>query len=146
MDGDNIHLDLWDTAGQERFKAIAKNYFKGAHGFLFVYDITQKSSFEGMKHWIKEAEKNSGQFKYVIVGNKSDLEDARQVEYSELQELGENYNAAYFETSAKKNINVIEAFTELATAINHDYVSPVDKNAALENKEDEKPKKKKCHC
>lgn len=99
-----------------------------------------------MKHWIKEAEKNSGQFKYVIVGNKSDLEDARQVEYSELQELGENYNAAYFETSAKKNINVIEAFTELATAINHDYVSPVDKNAALENKEDEKPKKKKCHC
>ena len=149
INNENIHLDLWDTAGQERFKSIAKNYFKGAHGFLFVYDITRKESFDGMKNWIREAERNSGHFQYVIVGNKCDLEDKRQVPFEDLKRLGENYNAPYFEASAKMEINVNECFSVLANNINDAFQPPETQptSSKLTKKKSSKKKDdKNCNC
>ena len=77
--GATINLQIWDTAGEERFKSITQNYMKGADGILYVYDITQKSSFVNIKTWIKESEEITEGFQKLIVGNKIDLEKERKV-------------------------------------------------------------------
>ena len=86
---DNIEykLNIWDTAGQERFKAITKSFFKAADGIVFVYDVTNKPSFENIKNWIKDAESKANDFKIIIVGNKIDLNDSREVSFEEGKNL-----------------------------------------------------------
>ena len=74
-----VKLQIWDTAGQERFHSITNNFFHNADGILFVYDITNEKSFEGVKNWIKEAEEVGDYFKRIIIGNKCDLEKYREV-------------------------------------------------------------------
>ena len=108
-DGYNIRLQLWDTAGQERFNSITKNIYRNTNGVLFVYDVTNRKSFNSMKNWIKDTEKIDKDIKGIILGNKIDLEE-REVETEELEELGNKMNMKFLETSAKENINVKEAF------------------------------------
>ena len=103
-DNNKIRLDIWDTAGQERFRGLAKNYFRGAHGFILVYDITNKESFNKLKNWIndvKEKMKEEGSFRIAIVGNKKDCEDDREVDFDKLKNFGENNNVFFSEISAK---------------------------------------------
>ena len=69
----NINLNIWDTAGQERFKSITKTFFNNTNGIIFVYDITSKESFDGVKNWIKDSEVY-GKFESLLCGNKCDLE------------------------------------------------------------------------
>jgi len=73
----NIKLQIWDTAGQERFHSITNNFFHNADGILFVYDITSRQSFNGVKVWIKEAEEFGDFYKRILIGNKCDLNDKR---------------------------------------------------------------------
>ena len=109
----NIKLKIWDTSGQERFRSIAKSYLKNADGIIFVYDITCKKSFEGVKDCVKEAE-GQGIYKQIIIGNKCDLKDKRQVTTEMLNKFAEKKKIQAFETSAKTNINVSKAFESLA--------------------------------
>ena len=108
-DGYNIRLQIWDTAGQERFNSITKNIYRNTNGVLFVYDATNRKSYNSMKNWIKDTEKIDKDIKGIILANKIDLEE-REVNTDELEELGNKMNMKFLETSAKDNINVKEAF------------------------------------
>ena len=74
-----IKIQLWDTSGQERFRSITHTFLKGANGIAFIYDITNKKSFENVKDWIKDAEINGSGFEKILIGNKIDLEGKREV-------------------------------------------------------------------
>ena len=113
----DIILNIWDTAGQERFKAITKSFFKAADGIVFVYDVTNKPSFENIKNWIKDAESKANDFKIIIVGNKIDLNDSREVSFEEGKNLAKKKNCPFFESSAKDKINIDEIFITLLEEI-----------------------------
>ena len=73
LNGTKIILKIWDTCGQERYKSLAKTFIKDADGILFVYDISNKQSFEHIKDWIRESEEANGEFQKIVLGNKIDL-------------------------------------------------------------------------
>jgi len=115
---ENIRLEIWDTAGQERFKAITRSYLRGAEGILLVYDITDKTSFEDVKTWMAQIEQFAENVcNKVLVGNKCDLEDDRAVTRDEGEEMAKNYGINFYEASAKSNLNIAEAFGDLAKQV-----------------------------
>lgn len=89
--GSTVKLQIWDTAGQERFKTITASYYKGAHGIILVYDITDRQSFKDIENWLAEVDKygNENVVK-LLVGNKSDLEANRQVKTEEGKTLADS--------------------------------------------------------
>jgi len=111
-----INLNIWDTAGQERFKSITKSFFNNTNGVVFVYDITNKKSFEGAKNWIKDSEPY-GKFQFLLCGNKLDLEKNRDVSIDALKEYGLKKKIPVFETSAKTGANLNEVFKKLIDLI-----------------------------
>ena len=114
IDEKRIKMQIWDTAGQERFKNIIASYYRGAHGILLIYDVTDKDSFKNLSNWLIEIEKNSNKnVLKVLIGNKTDLEDKRVISYNQGKEFADSYGLKYIETSAKKNLNVNEAFSTL---------------------------------
>lgn len=116
--GSTVKLQIWDTAGQERFKTITASYYKGAHGIILVYDITDRQSFKDIENWLAEVDKygNENVVK-LLVGNKSDLEASRQVKTEEGKTLADSLGIKFLETSAKDAVNVEKAFTTLSTEI-----------------------------
>ena len=114
IDEKKIKMQIWDTAGQERFKNIIASYYRGAHGILLIYDVTDKDSFKNLNNWLIEIEKNASKnVLKVLIGNKSDLEDKRVITYNQGKEFADNFGLKFIETSAKKNLNVNEAFETL---------------------------------
>ena len=121
INGKEIKIELWDTAGQERFRNIAKNYFQSSDGFLLVYDLTKKSSFENLEFWNTQINLNAPkETKYILVGNKKDLENQREVQIEEGEDFAKKNNIKFFETSAKDGTNVIDVFETLAKEIVND--------------------------
>ena len=89
VDGKDVKLQIWDTAGQDRFRTITSSYYRGAQGILIVYDCTDKESFENIKTWMNEIDKYAQESVIrLLVGNKADLAERRQVTYEEGIELG----------------------------------------------------------
>ena len=118
VDTKTVKLQIWDTAGQERFKTITSSYYKGAHGIIVTYDITNRDSFTAVQNWMAEVEKHaSDNISRILVGNKSDLESARAVSTEEGAELAEHYCVRFLETSAKDSKNVEQAFTLMTREI-----------------------------
>ena len=113
-DGVIVKGQIWDTAGQDRFRAIATAYYRGAHGALIVYDITNEQSFETLEGWFKEIEAiTDTDCLNVLIGNKCDLALARTVSTQRGKEFAERHNIRFLETSAANSTNVDVAFTEL---------------------------------
>mmetsp|Transcript_24733 Transcript_24733/g.39743 ORF Transcript_24733/g.39743 Transcript_24733/m.39743 type:complete len:193 (+) Transcript_24733:101-679(+) len=109
---------VWDTAGQEQFRTITRNYYRGAQGVLLVYDITNKDSFKHVAKWIKDVENYAEPgVSVVLLGNKCDLEDKRQVTRSEGQAIAQEYEVEFFETSALSGSSVEESFGSLVEKI-----------------------------
>ena len=112
-----INLQIWDTAGQERFRSIAKNSYKGADGIILMYDITNLGTFKHIKNWITDikskTDKPLDKLALIIVGNKSDLEDKREVRQKNIDELKSEHGLNIMETSAKDNKNINECIIEL---------------------------------
>ena len=113
----DINLQIWDTAGQERFRSITQSFMKGADGILYVYDITQKKTFDDLKTWISQSEESAEGFKKIIVGNKIDLEDERAVTKEKLQKFCDEKKIQGIEVSAKIGKNLSECFEALAKLI-----------------------------
>ena len=104
-------IHIWDTAGQERFRSLAINYLNNSHGFIFIYDITSKESFNNVETWINLAlEKKAPNIANFLVGNKSDREGERKVSAEEGENLAKTKNLFFLETSAKIDNNVQKLF------------------------------------
>ncbi|CAD8112247.1 unnamed protein product [Paramecium sonneborni] len=114
----NVKLQIWDTAGQDRFRTITCSYYRGAQGIIIVYDITDRESFENVKTWIAEIDKYASEsVNRMLVGNKADITERREVSYEEGLELSRQYQFPFYETSAKSSINVEAAFTHITKNI-----------------------------
>ena len=131
INGKAYKLHIWDTAGQERYKAITKNFYKHAQGIIFVYDVSVRETFLNLKNWMQTAKYEERDFKILIVGNKADKENDRQVTLDELIKLAKSKNCQYFETSAKKNINVETIFLSITESIIKDLKEVDDSNSNL---------------
>ncbi|KAI8068854.1 putative GTP-binding protein ypt1 [Thamnidium elegans] len=118
LDGKVCKLQIWDTAGQERFRTITSSYYRGAHGIIVVYDVTDNESFENVKEWLREIERYASEgVNRLLVGNKSDLTDKRQVTLSNSKKWADSVNIPILETSAKNSSNVEQAFLTMARQI-----------------------------
>merc|ERR1712199_136064 len=88
LDGKTIKLQIWDTAGQERFRTITSSYYRGAHGIIVVYDITDADSFGNVKQWLEEIQRYACEgVNKLMVGNKCDLASKRKVEKKAAEEF-----------------------------------------------------------
>ena len=113
-----IKGQIWDTAGQERYRAITSSYYKGAHGAFVVYDITLKESFEAVDRWINDLRNNTDErLEIILIGNKSDLEEKRQVTKEEGEEKAKEKEVAFMETSALNCNNIEKAFNEILNKV-----------------------------
>ena len=96
IDEKKIKMQIWDTAGQERFKNIIASYYRGAHGILLLYDVTDKDSFKNLNNWLIEIEKNANKnVLKILIGNKTDLEDKRVISYNQGKEFADNYGLKF---------------------------------------------------
>ncbi|PAV61077.1 hypothetical protein WR25_25325 [Diploscapter pachys] len=113
-----IGVDFWDTAGQERFRTITSSYYRGAHGIIVVYDITDQESFNNVKQWLQEIDRYACEnVNKLLVGNKSDLTAKRAVDTQAAKEYADQLGIPFLETSAKSSTNVEQAFLTMASEI-----------------------------
>jgi len=117
--GKTVKLQIWDTAGQERFRAVTRNYYRGAAGALLVYDVTRRSTYQNLSTWLSDARRHLTNPNTVImlVGNKTDLAKQRQVTFEEASKFAEENGLIFIETSAKTGENVEETFLRTAKKI-----------------------------
>ncbi|CAO3633391.1 unnamed protein product [Cunninghamella blakesleeana] len=118
LEGKTVKLQIWDTAGQERFRTITSSYYRGAHGIIVVYDVTDQDSFNNVKQWLSEIERYAAEgVNKLLVGNKSDLTDKKVVDTEQAKELADTLKIPLLETSAKDATNVEQAFLTMAKQI-----------------------------
>ena len=118
LDAKTIKLQIWDTAGQERFRTITSSYYRGAHGIIVVYDVTDADSFNNVKQWLHEIDRYAAEnVNKLLVGNKSDLTAKRVVSTEQGKEFADSLGIEFLETSAKTASNVEQAFLTMASQI-----------------------------
>ena len=149
-----IALQIWDTAGQERFRSITKSFLKGTDGIIFMYDISKKDSFLNLKNWISEIDNSKlPDVKFVICGNKIDLEENREVTEEMKKKLSKEFETDIIEISAKKGIKIEEPFDMLINKIFNNmnkeqifrrYANSFSEGSSLSSLNIEKKKKKCC--
>ncbi|XP_063694804.1 uncharacterized protein LOC134826390 [Bolinopsis microptera] len=112
QDGLTVKLMIWDTAGQEKFRSITASYYRDAHAVMVVYDTTRPSTFDHVHKWLIEIESACQDIVKILVGNKADS-PLRKVSSEKGEECADQYSLPFYETSAKLNLNITEAFTDL---------------------------------
>jgi small GTP-binding protein len=112
-----ISLHIWDTAGQEKYRGINRMYYRGASGAIFVFDITSNESFLKLESWLKEFKQEVADGEIILVGNKLDLEEKREVPQDVARNFALRNGMFYIETSAKNDTGVLEAFSKLGENI-----------------------------
>lgn len=133
IDDETCLLDILDTAGQEEYSAMRDQYMRTGQGFVLAYAITSRSSFDEIGQFKEQIcrVKDADKVPMVLVGNKSDLDNERQITTQEGAERARGWGIPFFETSAKNRINVEESFFELVREIRR------------ENQQSKKPQKNK---
>ena len=140
--GQVIKVQLWDTAGQDRYRTIAKNYYKGSHGILLLYDVTKTSSFENIREWIKDIREEVYEKAIIfLIGNKIDKKDQIKIKTEDAEKLAEEFNIPFFEASAKSGENVDEIFKALYKKISEVYVDIQQEGGRKLSKKNKKNKK-----
>ena len=134
LNGHKIKAQIWDTAGQEKYKSITGAYFKGSKGALVVYDITQKSTYESLEKWVNDL-KSAGDPKItiILIGNKSDLEENRQVSKEQGEEKAKSFGCAFLETSALSGDNIDKAFNLMVKEIFEKFSNDSAEDSELES-------------
>eukprot|EP01110_Echinostelium_bisporum_P007097 TRINITY_DN27394_c0_g1_i1.p1 TRINITY_DN27394_c0_g1~~TRINITY_DN27394_c0_g1_i1.p1 ORF type:complete len:196 (-),score=19.01 TRINITY_DN27394_c0_g1_i1:420-1007(-) len=142
VEGKQVQLQVWDTAGQERFRTITSSFYRGAHGIIVVYDITDAATFNNVKLWMQEIQRyaSAGVIK-MLVGNKLDQEDKRQVTASAAKDLAASLSIEFTETSAKSGAEVDQAFQMIAEEVMNQHSGNYTPGLVIKRPE---PKKKPC--
>ena len=141
--GEIIKVQLWDTAGQDRYRTIAKNYYKGSHGILLLYDVTKTNSFENIREWIRDIREEVYEKTIIfLIGNKIDKKEERKIQTEQGAKLAEEFNLPFFEASAKSGENVDEIFKALYKKISEVYIE-LQKEKGTKLSSNKKKKKKK---
>ncbi|KAH9981739.1 ras-domain-containing protein [Russula compacta] len=118
LDDRTVRLQLWDTAGQERFRSLIPSYIRDSTVAIVVFDITNRQSFLSTTKWIEDVRSERGNdVMVVLVGNKADLSDKRQVTLEEATAKAQNLNIMFMETSAKAGHNVKSLFKKIAMSL-----------------------------
>ena len=126
----NVRIQIWDTAGEEAYRSITRSYYKSSTCAFIVYDITEKKTFYDVSTWLQDCRDMC--YKNILIyliGNKSDLEEKRQVTQEEAKQFAEENDLVFYETSALNGDNIEEIFVQSATDL-------VNKLEAGELKED----------
>ena len=155
VENHQIKAQIWDTAGQERYKAITSAYYKGAKGAFVVYDITRKNTFETVNKWVSDISAAADKkITLILIGNKNDLEDQRQVTKEMGEEKAKELGLAFMETSACSGENLDKAFqlmiNEIYKKSKEDIMGEGEENIVQQGKDitldktKGKPAKKKC--
>ena len=135
---------IWDSAGQERFASLGTKYFRSSNGIILVFDFTLRRSFDNIAKWIKLTEENrGGDLKYVLLGNKADIEE-KEVTVEEGEEMAKSRGIKFFEVSAKTNLNIQESFNHIFEEI---ISVPVESGSGVElvsSSNEKNNKKRKC--
>ena len=147
-----VFLQIWDTSGEEKFRSITRNFYRNADGLLVVFDLTCKESFNHVKNWINEAKEHKNDIKTILVGNKLDLEDEREVDKETALKFAEKNNLKYLETSAKNGKNINNSFKEMIALILNDKTeqeikkefTKSDSSISINSGKDEKKIKQSC--
>lgn len=141
-----VKILLWDTAGQERFRSIVQLYYRNTNAIILVFDITNRDSFNNIKNWLDEINKNLPDYTTkILIGNKLDIEDKRNISKEEAILFSkQNRFINYFETSAKKNINIEQIFLTIANNV----IEMLNENNQINNNQNININntKKKCFC
>jgi small GTP-binding protein len=141
-DGKTVKVQIWDTAGQDRFRAITKNYYKGAQGIALIYDITNQITFENVRKWIDQIkEEVSEKVPIILVGNKIDIVERRVIKKEDGESMAKEYGLLFSECSAKTGENIDSTFNQLVEKTVENYSKVKAKGETLNNK---KNKKKSC--
>ncbi|OMJ79838.1 hypothetical protein SteCoe_20034 [Stentor coeruleus] len=113
-----IKLQIWDTAGQEKFRTITSSYYRGAHGVIVVYDVTNRETFNNVKNWMGEISRYASEnVNRLLIGNKCDCDTKRAVSTEEGKEFADSLGIPFMETSAKTSSNVEQSFFRMASEI-----------------------------
>jgi len=119
IDNKIYRIQIWDTAGAESFRSITRAYYKNSVCAFIVYDITKRETFENVQVWLDDIKNQCPQtVLLVLVGNKLDLENERQISYEEGESFAQKNNMYFFETSAKTGVNIENLFLKSAETIN----------------------------
>ncbi|XP_043918863.1 ras-related protein ORAB-1-like [Protopterus annectens] len=118
LEGKTVKLQIWDTAGQERFRTITSSYYRGAHGIIIVYDVTDLDTFSNVREWLEEINRYASEnVNKLLVGNKCDLTTKKVVDYTTAKEYADSLQMPFLEASAKNATNVEQAFVTMAAEI-----------------------------
>ncbi|CAL8088207.1 unnamed protein product [Calicophoron daubneyi] len=127
-----VKLQIWDTAGQERYRTITTAYYRGAMGFILMYDITNEESFNAVQDWVTQIKTYSwDNAQVVLVGNKCDLADDRAVSTEWGKRLAQQLGLEFFEASAKEDINVKNVFERLVDLICEKMSDNLENNPSM---------------
>ena len=119
IDNKVYRIQIWDTAGAENFRSITRAYYKNSVCAFIVYDITKRETFENVQVWLEDIKNQCPQtVLLVLVGNKLDLENERQISYEEGESFAQKNNMYFFETSAKTGVNIENLFLKSVETIN----------------------------
>jgi small GTP-binding protein len=147
---EQIKVKIFDTAGQERFRSITSNYIKKANGILLIYSVDNPKSFENIETWYQSIseDENKNKLPVVLIGNKSDLEEKRQISKETGIDLAEKFGIEnhFYETSCKTGENVEKAINDLVNQIYEKFGSKNNNSSSLKisSQNNEMMKKKKC--
>ena len=147
-----IKLQIWDTSGEERFRSITRNFYRNTDALFLVFDLTKKDSFECIKNWLTDAKEYNSDLKIILVGNKIDLVNEREVPEEKAKNFATKNKLEYIETSAKDGTNIQNAFDALIAQLlngksKQDILtefSHKDSSFSVETIKSEKKKKKSC--
>lgn len=125
-----IHLQLWDTAGQERFRSLTTAFFRDAMGFILMFDLTSELSFLNVRNWITQLQTHAycEDPDIILVGNKTDLEDRRVVDFNRAKDFADKHGCDYIETSAATGENVEKTLNILLDRVMFRMEKSLDKS------------------
>ncbi len=150
----NINLQIWDTCGQEEYRSLITSFYKNSSLAIIVYAIDNITSFNNVDSWIKDLKQYSNpNIKIILIGNKNDLNDKRQIEFEKGNQFAKDYNLdLFFETSAKSGFNVQNILIDAAKILYLEYMNYVNfksnisdkNNIVIVKKNNEDQRKKMC--